>query len=253
MSKTIVWDFDGVISDSINECFINSYWSYHGWNEIDSNLFQVERSAEEKLFRRYRYLVGPAYEYCFLWDTIHESKRFADIPFLELYQKRHLEGHTDESRRFYDEFFRLRSQVQEHFTEEWVALNPVYSDLISYLPRLFIEQADHYIASTKDEVSILKILNSNGISFPKEKIFGKIFSVDKQVQLKKIMEVTGETAENLLFIDDNLDHLVKVKALGVRCYMADWGYNTFEMQQQAKQKNIIPVSIEGWKKVIANE
>ena len=66
MSKVFIFDFDGVICNSIEECLIISYNAY-----LNNNDFFLPHSINKRNdFIKYRYLVGPAkYFYC-LWYLI---------------------------------------------------------------------------------------------------------------------------------------------------------------------------------------
>ena len=65
MSKVLILDFDGVIVDSIDECFERSSDAYKCLNDE----FYVS-SYYKKLFYKYRYLVGPASHFVYLFDAI---------------------------------------------------------------------------------------------------------------------------------------------------------------------------------------
>ena len=65
MSKVLILDFDGVIVDSIDECFERSSDAYKCLHDE----FFVS-SCNKKLFYKYRYLVGPASHFVYLFDAI---------------------------------------------------------------------------------------------------------------------------------------------------------------------------------------
>ena len=56
-------DLDGVIIDSIEECFINSMLTYNGINK--------KNNIEKILFYKNRGLVGPAFQYYYLMKSIY--------------------------------------------------------------------------------------------------------------------------------------------------------------------------------------
>ena len=58
-------DLDGVIIDSIEECYRNSVITFHGRKIINK--------AEKELFYKYRGEVGPAFEYYFLMTAINSG------------------------------------------------------------------------------------------------------------------------------------------------------------------------------------
>ena len=78
MPKYIALDFDGVICNSINECMLVSYYSYNNISISSSaHLNKIPKSHQEK-FIKYRYLVGPAYEYYCLWNSINLTNTIND-------------------------------------------------------------------------------------------------------------------------------------------------------------------------------
>ena len=61
MRKVLILDFDGVIVDSIDECFERSLDAYQCLNSE----FSLS-SYNKNLFYKYRYLVGPASHFVYL-------------------------------------------------------------------------------------------------------------------------------------------------------------------------------------------
>ena len=106
MGNVLVLDFDGVISNSIKECFINSYRAFHEWDSVEDYFLQVNQPEMEELFIKYRYLVGPAYEYYCLWKTIEECIELPDHDFVERYQNQKQNSSQTLLEEFSERFFK---------------------------------------------------------------------------------------------------------------------------------------------------
>ena len=242
MGNVLVLDFDGVISNSIGECFINSYRAFHEWNSVDDDFLKVDQPEMEKLFIKYRYLVGPAYEYYCLWKTIEECIERPDLDFVERYQNQKQNSSQKLFEEFSERFFGLRNAFRKKNLEQWIDLNPLYPGILSFLE--YIEKKYLvFIASTKDEESIDLILKNAGFTMQKNNIFGKKFSTDKFHQLNEIIRKTGSFPEKVSFIDDNADHLKRVSPIGIHCYLAMWGYCAPELDKVHDQMTFTAMSL----------
>ena len=70
---TIVFDFDGVLCNSIEECMIVSFHTYHGLSLFSKNIITYDM---KKYFYKYRHLVRPAGEYYLIWDSYYNNPNF---------------------------------------------------------------------------------------------------------------------------------------------------------------------------------
>lgn len=242
MNRVIVLDFDGVIADSINECFLISYWAYRGIEKMESGMFNIDGRPAKELFRKFRYLVGPAHEYYFLLKTVYSDIGKSDDGFLDLY-KINKQAYQQEAQEFCERFYKVRKQAQTQFIAQWIKLNPLYVGIDNIIKGA-LSREKLFIASTKDKASIDLIMKRNGFDILSKQILDKSFSLNKKLQLKEIICRTGGKAENVYFVDDNLTYLINVKPLGVKCFLATWGYNTPEVRQEAEKLGIGPLTIQ---------
>jgi len=44
--------------------------------------------------------------------------------------------------------------------------------------------------------------------------------------------------KDIYFVDDQVNHLIKVKSLGVNVFLAGWSYATKAQKEEAKRQNI---------------
>ena len=73
-----IFDFDGVLCNSIEECMIVSYNGYHQ-TQLDLN--NKISNSMRKYFFKYRHLVRPAGEYYLIWESFYNNKNFMDLSF----------------------------------------------------------------------------------------------------------------------------------------------------------------------------
>ena len=70
-SKTLyALDLDGVIINSIEECYINSKITFYGEDKTNTK--------EKDYFYKYRGMVGPAFQYYFLMKAISSRKNIKE-------------------------------------------------------------------------------------------------------------------------------------------------------------------------------
>lgn len=248
MSKVIALDFDGVIANSVHECFLVSYWAYKGVERIDSDMFNLDDNRTKESFMKFRYLVGPADEYYYLMETIEDGTD-SNNDFLTHYEK-NKQLHQAAGRRFFDRFYMIRKQMQDRFAQQWIELNRLYPGMERIIEMACSEER-LYITSTKDEASIDLVLRENGLAVPFDSILGKSFSLDKKVQIQRIISKSGRQPGSICFIDDNPTHLIRVKPLGVNCLLARWGYNTPQGRQHAEEQGIKSITIQDLEAITA--
>lgn len=251
MSKVIILDFDGVIADSIEECFIISYWAYQGIrdNDINIKMFNADNKEIKNLFKKFRFLVGPPSEYFFLMKSIYDYIEYQDNNFLPEYKKNKLYYHN-EAQMFSERFFKIRESIQNKFLDIWLRLNPIYEG-ISQLIEYILSKHKLFIASTKDEESIKLIFKKNNLFVPFKNIFGRRFNINKEIQIREIIKRTNTKMKNCYFIDDKIEYLMKIKDYGINCFLASWGYNNAKIQKESEKIGIRVLKIDDVTKVFA--
>ena len=82
-------------------------------------------------------------------------------------------------------------------------------------------------STAKDRRSVEMLLDAYGIAdvFPANRLLDKETGVHKDEHLVALQRAFGIPFEEMVFIDDKLNHLEVVARLGVRCGLAAWGYN----------------------------
>lgn len=221
MKKLLFLDFDGVLFDTAVEAFHVGFKVYFGLAYdpvLHSEIFH--------LFKKNRFLVGPAWHYFYLFKAIEQYlSRGINVRngFLEL----KLQASKDKYSQFETSFFAYRKTLREKDFGNWIKLNAKYPFFEYFKEFLACNRSViTYILSTKDEETINRILVFNDVDFPIELILGKnTFELHstKAAIIKMIMnEHQGCSA---IFIDDSWEHLQGCKGIrDLETIQNNWGY-----------------------------
>ena len=212
-AKAVALDFDGVIANSSQECLFLSYQTY-----TESPLSQLDLSSIPasfaKDFQKYRYLVGPPEEYLSLCEsisagTIPESFRSTQLLEKELTFKRR--------------FFNNRRILIEERNDLWRNLVFPFKDIITVVNKLKTE-CQVLVSSTRDSYSINNFLRNYNLDISADKIFGNESGQNKVDHMEIIKEKFELEYKDIYCVDDNINHLLPLQKLGIKCFLSKWGY-----------------------------
>ena len=248
MKKIIGFDFDGVICDSTNECLITGYnaWlDYQNINKFIAADTEVPAGLAD-YFRSWRGFVRTADQYFAIFKSYAEQSPLRGEADFE---RRVL---LDEPERslYAKKFFAAREKLRNQNLEYWIGLNCSYDGFPDDFKKIIAETDVYIVSSGKDKASVLTFLSSLGIDFPAEKIYDNTVARDKLVALKTIAEINNEKLENIIFIDDNINHVMNVKQGGCKIFMAGWGYHSEGHICQAIINNVDVVSLVNWREQV---
>ncbi|MDA9729471.1 hypothetical protein N9V06_00630 [SAR86 cluster bacterium] len=211
-------DLDGVIIDSIHECFSISLQAFYG----KKNFKKYEET--KNLFFEYRGLVNPAKEYLVLMQSIDNFRKKINqkVSFRDEFKFLNNKISKEDKLKFEKKFFSLRKEYQKNDIKAWMELNPL-TDFGKTLVNKKLE--NHFIITAKNYDASKIILD-----FYKIKV-SKIFAKDdieeygnKGTLISSILDKYGKN--KAIFIDDHTDNLDFVCDSRVNCYFANWGYGT---------------------------
>lgn len=217
-------DFDGVICDSLPECYISSLLAWNRWSggkpdAIGAVLEQAESGRDtEPFFRQMRPFVRNGADYLFIHLAAAEGRRIeSQVEFDALIRSRpRLE--TEGGRLFQS----CRQEFLEFDRERWMELNPLFEGMHDLLKR---ESSSPFswILSTKPARFILEILGHHTISWPEERCISS--------GGRPKVEIIDETVESLdggrrlvKFVEDQIDHLLIPHRSNIEPLIASWGY-----------------------------
>lgn len=129
-------------------------------------------------------------------------------------------------RAFHARFYELRHEWSASRQGEWLALHRPYPHVAELLRR-HLGGVAFALATAKDRASVWLLLEAFGLAelFPAPMVADKETGVSKVAHLREIRGRLGCRFEELVFVDDKLNHLESVAPLGVRGVLAAWGYN----------------------------
>jgi phosphoglycolate phosphatase-like HAD superfamily hydrolase len=231
-------DFDGVICDSSREVFVVAVDTY-AVQEPGSNLVGVLAPLREDAvgggdgfrsdplylgFQNLLPLGNRAEDFGVSLRALETGAPIQDqISYDEFYRTLDEDWLAGFHRRFYEARSRLRS---ENLTG-WLKLHLPYPGFAPALRR-HVGSTRLAVATAKDVRSVRLLLEELDMAdlFETDLILDKQTGVEKTRHLELLCERTGARCADLTFVDDKVNHLVKVSSLGVRPVLAAWGFNT---------------------------
>lgn len=226
MKQVLALDFDGVLWDSVGECFVMAHRAYQ-------NLYGLPCADLEAPFRRGRWLVRTGGDFLLVLqlamaDPEGDLTHYPQEQFLQLQRDR-----AQACQEFAQEFYQLRQTCRDQHWQEWLSYQQPYPQFLQQLPALREMFAETVICTTKDSESARKLLATVGLDLP---IYGREQALHKGDQIAALCRDCGVSPEQIFFLDDLLENLHQVRPTGARCALAAWGYNTAAERQRAQQE-----------------
>jgi len=213
--KALFLDVDGVIINSIDECYLISSEVY--FKDFKS---KSPGSKTKELFYQHRGLVRPVYQYMLLFRAIESVQQGNGDGVEEKFFELERSSHADDNNRFENLFFDLRKKYQADLAF-WVKMNPLtpFGQTLKEknLPNTFF-------ITTKDKVSVEHISRHYNIKV------GEVFDKETYSRLGSKGEIITNflneqsNYDSAVFVDDAVEHLDTVDDSRIKCYFADWGY-----------------------------
>jgi len=231
-------DFDGVICDSSREVFVVAADTYAAV-EPRSALLDTLRPLREdavsggdqfrnhEIYHRFLNLLplgnraedfGVSLRAIESGTTITDQKAYDG--FFQRVGGKWLEG-------FHRSFYGCRDSLRETDVSAWLRLHLPFPGFSETLKR-HSNRTKPAVATAKDKRSVHLLLGELGFEsvFDPELILDKETGVEKTQHLRALRERTRAEYHEITFVDDKVNHLVRVAELGVRPVLAGWGFNT---------------------------
>ena len=232
--KFVVFDFDGVVCDSTNECMVTAWNAWERWNDragFRQDLLEFSQT-EKDIFHPLRPYVRGAGEYYTLMRVINSpTNSFKNQEEFDQLCKR-WKNNVESFKKI---FFKERKRLKNENISAWINLHEVFNDVIIVLQRLN-DQKRLLIATLKDYDSVKLILDNNYINIDSEnildqsKISSKLEALDYFIQQKKILK------KDICFIDDNITHLIDPLKESYNVFWAAWCNSLKEFKEMAEKK-----------------
>jgi len=213
-------DFDGVLFNTVREAYAVSMISTGKLNIIENIDFDSEHYIQ---FEKYRYLIGPAWNYKYLLKVLLENKQQnIETNYYDLVKIAKKKDYN----LFEKAFFNTRKQLQKNDFQKWLKLNTSYPFLL-LIKKLLINYKNNFIiVTTKDKDTVYQLLQLENIIFDKKAIYDK-YDFEKYTNKSEIIKMLMTSMEitNAIFIDDSRKHLEScLKIKNLELFQASWGY-----------------------------
>lgn len=222
MKNILCLDFDGVIVDSIEECFLNAYNSYFRYKGVrKEKIYSLEQTDPNlyEQFRKFRYLVRPAGEYFVLMHLlIGNIDNLSREIFIAEAGKR-----QSELFRFEKTFFSLREEMLRNKKNEWLSLHRVYPEFSEAWLQIK-EKFNLFIVTNKNFEAVNSLLEYFQISIPPEKIFSYEKITSKKESVKYLASSLKISVDQITFVDDSPETIKELLEEGINAKFAQWGY-----------------------------
>jgi hypothetical protein len=220
--RILFLDFDGVICDSIDECFVSSWLAYH--RRPGAPLPSSVAVGMRGRFAEMRPFIRSGEDYVVIQRLLAEGRVVSTQA--EFDAALAAEGETE---RIKEVFYAARGNLLETDRAYWLSLNRVYREVRGPLARI-ADSEDVRVLSTKKSEFIVEILAANGISMP----IRRVIYTGSQTKMEIIAAMIGPS-DRALLIDDQIDHLLACADPRVEVRLALWGYIRPEWPRQHPQ------------------
>ena len=234
-----ITDFDGVVCDSVIECFLVTYNAY---GKLQNTLFErvldietISRKKREE-FRRLRVYLKGAEDFIPLLMTMEQNLSITSQEAFNSFREHLQERLPDYVAAFYAE----RDYLFQNEKELWLSLNPLFE----HVGKAFKERSSFEnlrILTTKRQLDAYEIFKFQGIDFPKEQIL-YVKADDKPQRLPELLKSQQAEFEKSVYVEDQVDFLVASKGQNIGSFLTDWGYVSPEQRDLARQNDIPIIS-----------
>jgi len=242
--KILVLDYDGVLVDSAKESFavafnlyirqhgfkhnINEPLSYRNFHRIDNELKDLEAN-----FNKLRAYCDISCSFLSVLAALDRQKIINNKKEFENFINK-TQDYPKMGILFHKERERL---INENF-DAFLKLTPAHKEIVDGVKRLFNLETEVFIASKNKKELLIKVLDANGFKIPEEHIYDAYRADNKKEAVQKIIEELELKYNNVMFIDDNLKYLIPIAKMGVKTFLAEWGFVTQEDIEEAERQGI---------------
>jgi phosphoglycolate phosphatase-like HAD superfamily hydrolase len=244
--QLLALDFDGVISDSAPESFVVGLLTYLELVSDSGYRNRLAGVSEKRAPLLASVTSDPLYDSFIALMPLGNRAEDFGVVFRALDAGELLVEQQDYDRwratidpawleSFHARFYEIRTELSTNDPRGWRRLMSPYPSFVELLRRRSAD-AILTIATAKDRRSVEILLEDYGIAdlFPSARVLDKEAGVRKDRHIATLRDSFGVPFEQMLFIDDKLNHLEVVAKLGVRCGLAGWGYNGAREAESAR-------------------
>ena len=216
MSTLLVLDFDGVICDSVEECFVSS-WEARFRLRGGAGPIPDPPGGSLDAFAHLRPFVRNGEDFLVILEAAERGIAVSDqAAFDALAAGIGTSVLRDFNARFYDARERLLAEERDR----WLRMNRVYPHARAALAAAIAAELPLRILSTKRSTYILEILSANGIQLPSEDV--NHTTGPKVPVVRELLAASG--CASAVFVDDQIDYLLGLDDPRIDGRLATWGY-----------------------------
>lgn len=209
-------DFDGVICDSLPECYETSRRAYPLWRGDEETAHLPTDSDSRARFRAMRPLIRRGGDYLILQRALSQGIDLTSQEAFDHFARPYL----PEKAAMEELFQNCRANFLSKEPERWFSLNPIYPGMKELLTPHRLNPMV-LILSTKPSHFIHQILSFHGLQWPEE----EILCAQKREKIEMIDELLDQReAADTYLLDDQLSHLLASSRHQVHPLLAAWGY-----------------------------
>jgi phosphoglycolate phosphatase-like HAD superfamily hydrolase len=220
--KLLVLDFDGVIADSGREAFAVARATYLGLRPGS----RLREGDDESLYAAFVALMPLGNRAEDFGVALAAIDAGVALPDQVAYDAFYAAQDAGWRRAFHERFYVVRAEFSRSDVARWLSLLPPYPRFLEILRRR-AGSCRYAIATAKDRRSVGALLDAYGAAdlFAPELVLDKETGVTKVAHHEHLARLCGVAYREMTFVDDKVNHLDAVGALGVRCALSAWGYN----------------------------
>lgn len=214
-SPLLVLDFDGVICDSLEECYVSSWTAYR---ELFLGRPPSDPPADARgPFRALRPYVRSGEDFVLIQQLV--SRKAAAGSQAEFDREWEKPG-APARRQFKDLYYRARTALFDRDPEAWLSMSRIYPHVPKALAGLS-PRVPLYVLSTKKPQFVSATLRANQLSVAE----GHVLYSEEEPKLATVERLTRELSpREAVFVEDQIDALRANRNPRIRTYLATWGY-----------------------------
>lgn len=255
--KVLTLDFDGVIANSQYECLVVGFNTYLKFIK-NTKLFDGQKFTFNnfgKLKEKYSDIVKKYINlrpyvidaFCF-FVILHIIDYNIKIENQIQYNKLREVLSKQHYREYVDLFYKERFTLQDEDIEKWLELETPYEKIVEGIGELK-NIYTFTVATNNRKRTVEKFLNKYQLSA--EIITDSTLSSNKIEHLEYIKNKLNVNFNDIHFVDDQVMHFGNLLNLGVKCYLATWGYNNEEQQKRAKDQGAVFLNEDNFYRILA--
>ena len=254
--KVLALDFDGVVCDSVRECFATALAAYDALVPDSPLISRIRGRRGEGRWHALDLMDDPvAISFENMVPLGNRAEDFgvslrAAEGFLELtdqgaYDTFYATVDPGWLAAYHEAFYEQRAAACAFDMHGWLDLHAPYPAFVELLQRRSPEVI-LALATAKDRRSAEVLLDHLGLGglFAPECVLDKRTGVTKTAHLSALKDRLGVEFDEITFVDDKVNHLQTVAPLGVRPVLAGWGFNTPREHALAQQHDIAIANID---------